>query len=283
LLLSSSGRGWNSISAELRSHPKGVIQAVVPQQIEINIAIRGREDGLVTRMGYGANQKTRPTTGTVWLVPVGVENDVIDIAAPLPEVLHLYLPTRLFETLSNDFNLPKSPSRSIQYLAGVEDDLIRQIGLSILSELTSETSAGRMFVETSSLMLAARLAQNYSDGWTVSPSPDQHHRLDNVRLRRVLDYVEQNVDADITVQQLADVACLSAFHFTRMFTAAMGVSPARFVSQQRLEKAKSMLAVGKLPLSEIALSSRFSSQASFNRAFRRAMGVTPGEFQRQPR
>jgi AraC family transcriptional regulator len=63
----------------------------------------------------------------------------------------------------------------------------------------------------------------------------------------------------------------------------MNMSPARFVSQQRLEKAKSMLAIGKLPLSEIALNSRFSSQASFNRAFRRVTGLTPGEFQRQLR
>ena len=283
LLLSSSARGWASISAELRSHPKGVISPIVPQQVEINIAVNGREDGTVTRKGDGTYQRTRPTTGTVWLVPIGVENDIVDISAPLPEVLHLYLPSRQFETLADDFNLPKSAGRSIQYLADVEDDLIRQIGLSILSELRCETAAGRMLVETSSLMLAARLAQRYSDGWRASPPPDRRHRLDNVRLRRVLDYIEQNVYKEISVQELADIACLSAFHFTRMFTAAMDTPPARFVSQQRLENAKSMLVGGKLPLSEIALNSSFSSQASFNRAFRRATGMTPGEYQRQAR
>jgi AraC family transcriptional regulator len=283
LLLSSSGRGWASISAELRSHPKGVISPIVPQQVEINIAVNGREDSTVTRRGDGTLQKTRPTTGTVWLVPIGVENDIVDISAPLPEVLHLYLPSRQFETLADDFNLPKSPGRSLQYLADVEDDLIRQIGLSILSELRCETAAGRMLVETSSLLLAARLAQRYSDGWSAHPPPDRRHRLDNVRLRRVLDYIEQNVHKEISVQELADIACLSAFHFTRMFTAAMGTSPARFVSHQRLESAKSMLVGGKLPLSEIALNARFSSQASFNRAFRRVTGMTPGEYQRQAR
>ncbi|MDR3526865.1 MAG: AraC family transcriptional regulator [Rhizomicrobium sp.] len=280
--MSSAERGWSSISAELRSHPKGTIAAVVPQQIEINIAINGRDDGLVTRLGNGVCQQTRPATGTIWLVPIGVENDVVDIAETLPEVLHLYLPTRPFETLTDDFNLAKSPARSIQYLAGVQDDLIRQIGLSILSELSHETAAGRMLVETSSLMLAALLAQRYSDGWR-GPPPETHHRLDNVRLRRVLDYIDENADSDISVQELAEIACLSPFHFTRMFTAAMGLPPARFVSQQRLENAKAMLARGKLPLSEIALSSRFSSQASFNRAFRRATGMTPGEYQQQLR
>jgi AraC family transcriptional regulator len=132
-------------------------------------------------------------------------------------------------------------------------------------------------------MLAARLAQSYSDGWNATPPPDRHHRLDNARLRRVLDYIEQNADNDISVQELADIACLSPFHFTRMFSTAMGMPPARFVSQQRLEIAKALLANGKLPLTEIAFKSRFSSQASFNRAFRRATGMTPGEYQQQVR
>jgi AraC family transcriptional regulator len=283
LLLSSSGRGWASISAELRSHAKGVIPAIVPQQMEIVIAVNGRDDGLVRRSGDGKLQTTRPTTGTIWLAPIGVGDDKISITATLPEMLHLYLPSRQFETLADDYNLPKSPARSIQYLAGVEDEMIRQIGLSILSELVSETAAGRMLVETSSLMLAARLAQRYSDGWKATPPHSRHHRLDNVRLRRVLDYIEQNADKDISVQELANVACLSPFHFTRMFSAAMGMPPARFVSQQRLENAKTMLTDGKLALSEIAFNSRFSSQSSFNRAFRRATGMTPGEYQQQVR
>jgi AraC family transcriptional regulator len=65
-----------------------------------------------------------------------------------------------------------------------------------------------------------------------------------------------------------------------MFTAAAGVSPHRYVSQRRLKSAMAMLAIGKLPLSEIAHRSGFSSQASFNRAFRRATGMTPGDYRR---
>lgn len=283
LLLSSSGRGWASISAELRSHVKGVIPAIVPQQMEVVIAVNGRDDGFVTRSGDGKLQTTRPTTGTIWLAPIGVGDDEIGITETLPELLHLYLPSQQFETLADDYNLPKSPAHSIQYLAGVEDEMIRQIGLSILAELKCETAAGRMLVETSSLMLAARLAHRYSDGWKATPPPDRHHRLDDVRLRRVLDYIEQSADKDISVQELADIACLSPFHFARMFSAAMGMPPARFVSQQRLEIAKSLLVNGELPLSEIAFNSRFSSQAAFNRAFRRATGMTPGQYQQHVR
>jgi len=60
----------------------------------------------------------------------------------------------------------------------------------------------------------------------------------------------------------------------------MGVAPYRYVSQQRLQSAMTLLAEGKQSLSNIARRCRFSSQASFNRAFRRATGVTPGEYRR---
>ena len=87
----------------------------------------------------------------------------------------------------------------------------------------SPTAAGRMLVETSSLMLAARLAQAHAETELVRPPIPTPHRLDNMRLRRVLAYIEEHLAEDITVADLANVACLSIFHFTRAFAAAMGV------------------------------------------------------------
>jgi AraC-like DNA-binding protein len=98
-----------------------------------------------------------------------------------------------------------------------------------------------------------------------------------------MEYIAQHLDEDITVAQLAGVACLSPFHFVRMFRAAMGVAPHRYVSQQRLERPMALLAADKRSLIDIAFGSQFSSQASFNRAFRRATGVTPGEYRRAGR
>jgi AraC family transcriptional regulator len=63
----------------------------------------------------------------------------------------------------------------------------------------------------------------------------------------------------------------------------MGVSPKRYVSRMRLDKAMAELAAGKLPLVQIALNAGFSSQASFTRAFSRATGTTPQEYRRQRR
>jgi AraC family transcriptional regulator len=277
VLLSSAGRGWSNIAADLRSHPECETPQFSPIYTEVTITIRSCS-GLVIRSGAGERQKTRSEPGQIWLTPAGVK-DEISVVGVHEQVLHLFLPQQTFDSLASDEIFRPDPY-SLRYLADIQDDMIREIGRAILSEMTAESSTGRMFVEAAALALAARLAHYYAE---PAPSRQQRfrsYRLDETRLRRVLNYVAENLDQDITIAQLARVACLSPFHFARMFSAAMGVAPQRYVSQKRLESAKMMLRDGKRSLSDIASICQFSSQTSFNRAFLRATGVTPGEYRR---
>jgi AraC family transcriptional regulator len=277
LILSSAGRGWSGIAADLRAHPVCEVPPFNPVYTEVTIALQGCS-GLVRRTGGGERQETRSRVGKIWLSPASIPMDEICITGP-QRVLHLFLPAQPFRSLEND-EMPRIGPYSLRYLADIEDEMIRQIGLAILSEMASETAAGRMLVETSALALSARLAHSYAEPVSVRPQKSRAHGLDQIRLRRVLDNIAQHLDEDITVAHLASVACLSSFHFARMFKASLGIAPHRFVSQQRLERAMVLLAEGKQSLSDIALSSQFSSQASFSRAFRRATGMTPGEYRR---
>jgi AraC family transcriptional regulator len=280
LLASSVGLGWSTISAELRSH--GVIEApaVVPQHVEICLVVAGNTDGLLRRTGAGFHQEATPKTGAVWLSPAGVGKEIV-ITAPIPQTMHLYLPTALFDRLKDDFTLPVAPALSIRHAFGIRDDVIDQIGRSILSELTVETAASRVYVEAAALTLAARLLQKYCDSGACTTTESSAHSLDHIRLRRVLDYIAANIEDDITLVNLAGIAGYSLFHFARKFTLAMGIAPHRYISRMRMEKAMAELAAGKLPLAEIALNAHFSSQASFTRAFHRATGMTPKEYQRR--
>jgi AraC family transcriptional regulator len=279
LLATSAGLGWSTISAELRSHGVSETSGIVSQHVEISSVVAGNKDGLVRRTEAGFYQEAMPKTGTIWLSPAGVSKEIA-ITAPIPQTLHLYLPTSLFDRLKDDFNLPVAADRSIRHGAGIDDDIIYHIGCSILSELTAETAAGRMYVETASLTLAARLLQKYSDNGTRRPTESFSHHLDHSRLRRVLDYIAANKKNEITLVDLAGIAGYSPFHFARKFTDAMGVSPHRYISRMRLENAMAELAAGKLPLAEIAFNARFSSQASFTRSFHHATGMTPKEYRR---
>jgi AraC family transcriptional regulator len=282
LLASSAGLGWSTMSVELRSHgantnnPSGLLA----RHVEICLVVAGNEDGLVRRTEAGFYQEAMPKTGAIWLSPAGVYKETL-VTAAIPETLHLRLPVELFDRLKDDFNLPAAPAQSISHAAGIDDDVINQVGLSILSELAVETAVSRMYVETASLMLAARLLQMHCDGGACTPTESLAHALDHIRLGRVLDYIAANIGNDLTLVNLAEIAGYSPFHFARKFTLAMGVPPYRYISRMRLEKAMAELAAGKLPLAEIALGAHFSSQASFTRAFHRALGMTPKEYRRR--
>jgi AraC family transcriptional regulator len=250
----------------------------VPQHTELCFAVEGNDSGLVRRTGAGQIQEAVPLNGTIWLSPIGVGDNEVAITAPIAKAMHLYLPMALFRRLSDDFNLPGSPAHCVRYLAGFQDEVISQIVLSILAEMTNETAAGRMYVETASLALAARIVSRYCDSESCEPiEPAAHHR-DHARMRRVLDYIAVHIADEITLEELAAIAGLSTFRFARMFTSGVGISPHRYVSRIRLERAMAEIATGRVPLGQIALDARFSSQASFTRAFRRATGMTPGEY-----
>jgi AraC family transcriptional regulator len=282
LLASSAGLGWSTMSVELRSHGIFEAPAVVPQHVEICLVVGGNEESLVRRSGAGLHQEAIPRTGAIWLSPAGVGKEIA-VTAPIPQTMHLYLPKALFDRLKNDFNLPIEPARAIRYLAGIQDEVIQHLGRSILSELTNESAAGRMYVEAASMTLGARLLQKYCDSGADVTTESSAHGLDHIRLRRVLDYIAANIKDDITLATLAEVAGYSQFHFARKFTSAIGMPPHRYMRRLRMDNAMAQLAAGKLPLAQIALNAQFSSQASFTRAFHRETRMTPKEYRRRRR
>jgi AraC family transcriptional regulator len=282
LLASSTGLGWSTLSVELRSH--GIFQApaIIPRHVEICLVVEGNENSLVTRSGTGFRQEAVPRTGAIWLSPAKVGKE-IGITAPIEQTMHIYLPTSLFDRLRDDFNLPSAPADSIRLAVGICDELIDQLGRSILGELKTSSAAGRMYVETASLTLAARLLRKHCDSGACTPLATSEHKLGQLRLRRVLDYIAANIKEDITLATLAEIAGYSPFHFARMFSLAMGIPPHRYISRVRLENSMAELTAGKLPLAQIALNAQFSSQASFTRAFHRITGMPPSEFRRRRR
>ncbi len=272
--------GCSQIEAELRRHAAGETALPPHQDVEICIVLEGNDAGLVERSEAGRRDQAVPTTGSIWLSPACHGSKVLVIVEPIVSTLHVRLRQTLFDQLSDEFDLPAIPCRALRAVAGVRDDVIHRVGLSIVEVLKSETPAGRIYVETVATMLAARLIEKYLDDKTSVSAEVAQQSFDRARLRRVLDYIESSIQGDISLDSLAAVAGYSTFHFARKFTHAMGVPPHRYISRMRLENAKAELAARKLPIAEIALNARFSSQASFTRAFHKATGLTPKQFQR---
>lgn len=102
--------------------------------------------------------------------------------------------------------------------------------------------------------------------------------LPQKRLRMVLDYIEANLSKQISLGELAGVAMLSNFHFSRAFKQSTNVAPIRYVWQRRVERARDALRRTSAPLVMIAYDCGFSSQSHFATSFKQFTGVTPSAF-----
>src|ERR1700682_3022220 len=91
LLASSAGLGGSTLSAEARAHAVGETPVIVPQHMELCVAVTGTDNGLVRRTGAGQCQEAIPTSGAIWLSPIGVGDNTVTITAPIPKTMHLYL------------------------------------------------------------------------------------------------------------------------------------------------------------------------------------------------
>jgi AraC family transcriptional regulator len=102
-------------------------------------------------------------------------------------------------------------------------------------------------------------------------------------MNRVLNHIHQNLDEPLTIDRLAEVACLSPFHFHRIFTAHVGETVSGHVRRLRLERAATRIAFTGDSMTDTALSVGYETPAAFARAFRERFGVSPSEFRDQQR
>ncbi|MFV2053897.1 AraC family transcriptional regulator [Aliiroseovarius sp. YM-037] len=100
------------------------------------------------------------------------------------------------------------------------------------------------------------------------------------RMMRVLDYIHANPAGDLSLDQLADVAAMSRFHWHRVFHGMTGETCAQVVRRVRLHRAACWLVQTDQPIGEIAEKVGYPNQQSFTRAFRTGFGTSPGAFRK---
>jgi AraC family transcriptional regulator len=95
------------------------------------------------------------------------------------------------------------------------------------------------------------------------------------RLRRVTEYIQQNLDKALPLAELAALVSMSPFHFARLFKGSTGLPPHRFVIRQRIARACACLPTPDLSIAQISRSVGFRTPSHFTTVFRRVTGVTP--------
>lgn len=106
-------------------------------------------------------------------------------------------------------------------------------------------------------------------------APEAAHRFDRVR-----DYLHDNYMRAVSLDELAQVAALSPYHFQRQFKAHFHVTPHQMLMAIRLWRAKAFLTHG-MPAAEVAIAAGLTDQSHLTRAFTRRYGITPVRYQKQ--
>ena len=112
----------------------------------------------------------------------------------------------------------------------------------------------------------------------AAEKPDFHGGLPIWQLRKVEDYVREQLAEEISVETLAELVGLSAFHFSRVFKQATGMSPLQFVTRERITRAQQLIRETSRSLIQVALEVGYTSPSHFTKVFRRVTGATPTEF-----
>jgi AraC family transcriptional regulator len=205
--------------------------------------------------------------GTLSFYPAGL---TVRVASPAARFVHAVWDTDFYSILLPELGAAAS---RFEYLGGLQDPLLSQI-VTALGEESEGGFADRILIESLGTALCIRIARRFVGRLPLPTSKG----LSAERLRRVRDYVEAHLDDDLSLTVLADIACLSPYHFSRSFKEATGVGPQRYVIQRRIERAKALMRRTNQPLALIAQDAGFADQSHLTSTFRHEIGVTPGQF-----
>jgi AraC family transcriptional regulator len=166
--------------------------------------------------------------------------------------------------------------RCAKYL---KDDRIGGLMSAVNAERLIGFPSGKLFLDSVELALAGVLVERH----TAQTVANRGAGLTPMRLRRVLELVQSDLQHDLSLQEMADAAGLSIWHFSQMFRKSTSTTPHQFLMRQRVDRARDMLRDPNAKILDVAFACGFKTQQHLARAFRTAFGVSPTEYQRMRR
>lgn len=155
------------------------------------------------------------------------------------------------------------------------DRHISALLLEMSADLDDGSPAGTIYGESLANALAVYLLQRYAVR-RVTPQVFKGG-LPGHRLKRVLDYIADNLDENISLSQLAAIAGMSPHYFSALFKRTTGRAPHQYVLL-RIERAKQQLHDPKQSIIDGGLDAGFQNPSHFARVFRKVVGITPSRF-----
>jgi AraC family transcriptional regulator len=196
-----------------------------------------------------------------------------------PEILQVYLRQSIYESAIADMYGCDFSAAPIVPRFAITDPLLEQLALAIAASLREGTAEDGLYIDTLAQMIAAHLARHHSARSKPSRTPPQ--QIPSWRMRRLIEYIEENLGDDLSLERMAAEVGISPLYLARAFRVAVGQSPHRYVLERRIERAKELLRGTDTPIVDVALAVGFSSQSHLSNWFLRQVGISPAVYRRQ--
>jgi AraC family transcriptional regulator len=244
----------------------------------------------ITRSCGGMELRKVPPIGSVTFSPGDRPTEWVS-DSPV-EAIHLYISADALQSFAAQ-HLDGAAAPRIRDFFGISDSWLAGYFQLLDSECAlydelqgsdPRRPADSLFLGETEHLLLRHLVRQHSDAArAASRALGARVRVTPLRravARRIEEYIEANMSADVSLHALAELAHMSVDHFVRAFRAATGKTPHRFVLDRRLERAAAMLKARATPVAEIARACGFGSAAHFSVRFHARFGVTPSDYRR---
>lgn len=277
LYLSSVEEGWEELVAKAFHEPMELEGWITPAIQDISLVLfSGGAMHIEQRRANGPWKKLDVRQGDLILRPgVGTSYEMRwkCLSSVPTQTLHLYLSKDLLARTAEEVAGYDSTRLSLRERSGFQDPLLTQIGLALWRELEQHSPTGKLYAQTAAQMLAIHLLRYYTSGGGAIKEPSQG--LTHQQMKHVMDFIQEHLSQDLSLEALAQQAGFSSYHFARLFRQTTGESPHQFVLRQRIRRAQYLLEERDLPLAHVALESGFANQSHLTQAFKRHLGLTP--------
>ncbi|MFM7427664.1 MAG: helix-turn-helix domain-containing protein [Elainella sp.] len=184
------------------------------------------------------------------------------------------------EFLEQGFRVSDPGAIRFRERRGGFDPVISQFAARFRSEIQSGSYCGVLYGESLALAFSRYLLEQHSHSSQLIST--ERGQLSPRQLQEIIDLIHTDLPTELSLTDLAKHLNLSPFHFARLFKHSLGLSPHQYVLQNRIERAKKLIATTpKLSLTEIGLQVGFYDQTHFGKAFKRTVGLSPKQFAKQ--
>ena len=265
-LLSSDRAGWNKLNLIYELEPAGEMPEVVTSTHTLIVCLGDFKASFQTGNQWHYQEYTK---GDVAIVAAGELFPRVRIDREVP-LLDLFLAA---DALATGVGATISSQTQLRSQLHLRDPLIEQMALALKTELATAGEDSKLYADSIATALSAHLLRRYS----VKKSLVKEYKggLTPSQLKTVVAYIQAHLDRELNLSILANLIHISPHYFATLFKQSTGRSPCKYITQRRLEKAKTLLRQQNLPIALVCQEVGFKNQSHFTRVFKSHFKITP--------